>query len=1125
MSDPEKNLSHPLNSNKLIETLFKYAKATSNQRIPRRESSGPISLSFSQQRLWFLDRLIPNNPIYNICTSYHVTGPLNRTILERCLREIVQRHESLRTSLKVIDDQPVQIIHPSVNSPLHYIDLTELSKHQQDKKIRQIYINEMRKPFGLTTTPLFRIIILKIKKVCHKLLIVIHHTISDGWSLSIFMSELAALYKSFRNGEPANLSELEIQYSDYAAWQQTWFQGKTQDNLISYWKRELDKYPETLNLPTDRPRPAVQTYQGSIQPIHISKQLSESLKALSHQEGATLFMTLLTTLNILLYRYTGDKDILIGSPVANRNRIGIDGMIGLFVNTIVMRTKLSGHLSFRELLNQVRAKALTHYENQEMPFEKLVEVMHPERSLAQNPLFQVMFTFHNVPKHILQFADIILTPELVHNGTSKFDLAMSLTENPEGIQGLLEYNTDLFDDATITRMVGHQQILLESIIENPNRTISQLPIMPKEERHQILVEWNKKKAKFPKDLCIHHLFEAHVEHIPDTNAAKFEEQSITYNELNRRANQLAHYLEKLSVGPETLVGLCVDRSIEGIIGILGILKAGGAYVPLNPNDPADRQAIMLDDSEVRILLTQESLIPKCSDRNSHIFCLDRDWHRLTQLSEKNPENQVKPSNLAYMIYTSGSTGRPKGVMITHENVVAFIHSYRQVTQEHEPRIGTSVSPLSFDVSVEEYWSCLCFGGTLHILRPEHIIDGVYLAKYICDHRITTIYVYPQLIPELCRHLTKMNDRLNLKYVMTGLQTKTEGTMQLLRDISKELRIMNTYGPTETTFAATAFNFQKSEHPQRDVSIGIPLPNYQIYIVDPDLQPVPIGVKGEILIGGTGLARGYRNQSELTNDKFIPNPFNEKPGSRLYRTGDMGRFSPDGNIEFLGRMDDQVKIRGYRIELGEIESVLKQHSGIKDAVVLARDDKSDESELVCYSVPMAEQAPTINEIKNYLRQKLPDYMVPSTIVLLDALPMTTSHKIDRTRLPDPEQKRSDLVGTYIAPQTPLEKVLAGIWTEVMDVEKIGTQDNFFDLGGHSLLLLQVISRIHDVFGIEISPKYLFENPTVADLAALILQDTENQERITKTAQMVLKIVRMSEKEINHLLHKKDQHENS
>jgi len=1116
MNDHNNDHSQNGKSNNLMESLFKVAKTIPTIPIPGREKYSPIPLSFAQERLWFLDQLNPGNPAYNICRAFRITGPLDISILKTCVDKIIRRHEALRTSIQVINGEPFQIIHNDIQKPLKYMDLTKNPNCTQGEQIKHILKTEAKKPFDLSKIPLFRIIVLKTENRCFKFLLVIHHIISDGWSMTIFMNELTALYNAYRKGEAINLPKPDIQYGDYAVWQKSWFNGKTREDLIAFWKNELNNYSVMLNLPTDRARPAQQIISGSILPIQISKKMMDSIKSFCHREDVTLFMMFFAAFNTLLYRYAGDEDIMTGTPIANRNQPGINALFGFFVNTLALRTNLSGRPSFRELLGRVRHTSLKAYANQEMPFEKLVQVIHPERNLSQNPIFQVMFTFQNMPKPNLQFADLVFTAESVHNDTSKFDLSLTCAEDSEGLTGSLEFNTDIFDKRTAGRMLDHYRILLQAILENPDQRIHRLPILSRAEKQKIMVDWNKKQVTYPENLGIHHLFERQVELFPDKTAVVFEDKQITYIELNNRANQLAHHLIDLGVETETLVGVYLEPSIEAVVGIIGILKAGGAYVPLNPDDPVDRQAMILEDARVHLLLTKGRTPLQFQDQNVPMVDMTNDWSNIALQNDYNPGRDIQPSDLMYIIYTSGSTGRPKGVMITHKNIVALLHTHKHVTRERNPRIGTSVSPLSFDVSVEECWSCLSFGGTLHIIRHELVIDGDYFANYIVKHKITATYIYPQLIPEICRYLSRVKDRLELKCVLTGLQPKTEGTMQHLRDLSDELRILNVYGPTETTYGATFFNFQKSRNSHRDVPIGIPYPNYQTFIVDSFLQPVPIGVQGEILIGGTGLARGYLNQPDLTDKKFIPNLFSDQPGSRLYRTGDLGRFLPDGNIEFLGRLDNQVKIRGYRIELGEIESVLEQHPHIREAVVSTKSDSTGEERLVAYCVLSHGHTTDTQEIKDFTKLKLPVYMVPPAIVILDAMPRTTSQKIDRSRLPEPDRNHPDPNKTYFAPQTPVEEVVVHIWSEVLGIEQIGTHDNFFDLGGDSLLAIRVTSRIRDTFSHEISARHFFENPTITEYASFLLHDPENREKMNRIAQHLIKIIRMPDKDVEHAL---------
>ena len=1039
-------------------------------------------MSFAQQRLWFLDQLEPGNSVYNIPAAMCLRGALNGAALEQSLNEIVRRHEALRTTFSVMEGQPVQVIAPGLALTLPVVDLGNLLETEREAEAQRLTIEEAQRPFDLAQGPLLRTTLLRLDKEEHILLLTMHHIVSDGWSMGVLFRELSALYEAFSAGKPSPLPELPIQYADFAVWQRQWLQGETLEAQLAYWKKQLDGVCPVLELPTDRPRPAVQTFRGARQSMVLSKSLTEAVKALSHQEGTTLFMTLLAAFQTLLYRYTGQDDIIVGSPIANRNRSEIEGLIGFFVNTLVLRTDLSDNPTFRELLGRVREVALGAYAHQDLPFEKLVEALHPERDLSRNPMFQVMFILQNTPMATLELGGLTLNQLNVDWGIAMFDLTLSMRATEQGLMGFLEYNTDLFNAATISRMLDHFQTLLEGIVANPDQPIATLRLLTEAEWYQLLVEWNDTKVDYLEDLCIHQLFEAQVERTSDATVVIFGDKQLTYRELNTKANQLAHYLRKCGVGPEVLVGIYVERSPEMVIGVLGILKAGGAYVPLDPSYPKERLVFMLEDTCVAVLLTQERLLEVLPEHGTEVVCLDSDWEAITQESEENPINGASAENLAYVLYTSGSTGKPKGVAMSHRSLCNLI--WWQLSSKLPSGAKTlQFASLSFDVSFQEIFSTWCSGGTLVLISEELRRDAVGLLGYLTDKSVERLFLpfiaLQQLaevadgqgpIPTSLREIITAGEQLQITRPIVSLFSKlTDCTLH------------NQYGPTES-HVVTAFTLTGSPSGWPALPpIGRPIANTQIYLLDRNLQPVPVGVSGELYIGGDSLARGYLNRPELTAEKFISNPFSDEAGTHLYKTGDLARYLPDGNIEFLGRLDHQVKIRGFRIELGEIEAVLSQHLAVQETVVIVREDTPSDKRLVAYLVIKQEPFPTINELRSFLKEKLPDYMVPSAFMFLDALPLTPNGKVDRQALPAPDRVRPELESTFVAPRTPVEEVLAGIWAKVLGLEQVGIHDNFFELGGHSLLATQVISRLRDAFQVELPLRSLFEVPTVADLA--------------------------------------------
>jgi aspartate racemase len=1040
---------------------------------PRGPTSHP-SLSFAQERLWFLDQWEPGNPGYNIPFAVRLGGLLNLAALEQSFEEILRRHQVLRATFASVGGQSLQSISLEPNV-LSVVGLQNVPETKREVKVQQLVREEAQRPFDLARGPLLRARLLQLGEEEHVLLLTMHHIISDGWSMGVLLRELSVLYKAFSTGQPSPLPEIPVQYADYAAWQRDWLQGEVLEAQLAYWKQQLDAANPVLDLPTDRPRPAVETHCGARQTFDLPQSLYLALRALSRQEDVTLFMTLLAAFKTLLYRYTGQEDIAVGSPIANRTQSEIEGLIGFFVNTLVLRTGLSGNPAFRELLERVREVALGAYAHQDMPFEKLVEELQPERDLSHHPLFQVMFIFQNTPRQTLELPGLVVDHLEVDNGTAKFDLTLSMVEDAEGLKGTFEYNTDLFDEATVTRMADHFQVLLEGVVADPDQRLSGLPLLTDVERHQLLVEWNETQAEYPEDKCIHELFEAQVEQTPEATAVIFEEERLTYQKLNCRANQLAHHLRGLGVGPEVLVGICLERSLEMVIGLLGILKAGGAYVPLDPAYPKERLASMLEDAEVPVLLTQARLAPELPDHGAKIVSLDTDWTIIARESDQAPVSRTTADNLAYVIYTSGSTGKPKGVQILHRAVVNFLTSMRRQPGLTDQDALLSVTTLSFDIAVLELFLPLSVGARTVVVSREVAVDGDQLAEKLASSGANVM----QATPATWRILLEAGwgGSEQLRILCGGEALPRELADSLLE---RGASLWNLYGPTETTIWSTVHKIRAGNGP---LSVGRPIANTQVYILDDDLQPLPVGVPGQLYIGGDGLARGYHNRPELTREKFIPEPF-KGPGVRIYSTGDMARYLPDGNIELLGRIDHQVKIRGFRIELGEIEATLSQHPDVRQTVVIVREDTPSEKRLVAYVVPRPGRSPTVGDLRTFLGAKLPEYMVPSVFVMLEALPLTPNGKVNRRALPAPDTKRPELEKAFVTPRDTLELQLVKIWEEILGVQAIGVRDNFFELGGHSLLSVRLLARIKEELGAELPLATLFQAPTVEQLADVL-----------------------------------------
>ena len=1080
------------------------------QSVPR---NGKLPLSFAQERLWFLDQYEPGKPFYNICQGLRLSGRLDIEALERSINEIIRRHEVLRTTFSMVADEPVQIIAQPVNRSLARVDLSDRPVNEREEEARRIVGEEARRPFDLARGPLLRTTLVRLAEDDHVLLLTMHHIVSDGWSMGVLNRELAVLYGAFCHLEPSPLSELPIQYADYAVWQREWLQGEVLDGQLTYWKKQLEGAPGVLDLPTDRPRPAVQSYLGARSSFELSKELTDQLKALSRKENTTLFMTLLAAFQALLYRYTGQQDIVVGSPIANRTRVEIEGLIGFFVNTLVLRTELSGNPSFRELLQRVRTTALEAYDHQDLPFEKLVEELNPERSLSHSPLFQVMFVLHNATAGPRSHSDLISNPVKLENDTTKFDLSVSLIERSDGIKGSCEYSTDLFNEATIVRLGEHFRMLLEGLSRNPDRSVSDLPMLTEAETDKLILEWNDTRREYATNKCIHELFEEQVKRTPEAVAVVFEGEELTYRELNQRANQVARYLIKLGARPETLVGICMERSLEMIVGILGILKAGAVYMPQDPCFPDERLSLMWEDTRASVLLSQEHLTEKLPHFGGRVVCVDRDWEQISKESDADVESAVIAENLAYVIYTSGSTGKPKGVQVPHTNVVNVLTHVREALGFTDKDSSLLLANICFDISVMEFLLPLVVGARLVVVGASVAVDGERLARLVSSCGATMLHATPATWRLLLQAGWTGDEKL--KILCGGEALPSELANRLA---SQGSSLWNLYGPTETTIYSAAAVYS-SELSDGTVSIGRSISNTQIYIVDDCLQPVPVGVPGQLYIGGAGLARGYLNRAELTAASFIPNPFSREPGTRIYKTGDLARYLPDGSIEYLGRLDHQVKLRGLRIELGEIEVVLSEHPQVRHSVVLAREDVPGDKQLTAYIVLDEGAVAGADELRRFLKAKLPEYMVPSAYVFLESFPLTSNGKLDRRALPAPNRGSTEAIDGRGAPRTLMEEMIAGIWADVLKLDRFGIHDNFFDLGGHSLKATQVMSRLRQAMRADLSVRVLFEAPTVAEFALRVEQSLADTGELEELARHVVELDSLSDEEIERELEKK------
>ncbi|MBZ5569981.1 MAG: amino acid adenylation domain-containing protein [Acidobacteriia bacterium] len=1034
-------------------------------------------LSFAQQRLWFLEQLQPGLLAYNLIFAVRLQGQLSVAHLEKALGVVVARHESLRTTFRAAGESPEQIVAAGDVFRLAVVDLSGLTPDQRQREALHRISEEGQRTFDLIRGPLLRTVLYRLGSEEHLLMLAMHHIVTDGWSVGILTKELGTVYGDISAGGEPSLPELPIQYPDYAEWQQDTLQGETLEPLLAYWRGRLQGTPAVLELSTDHPRPAVERHRGTVLRFQIPLPLTRALLTLAGREGVTPFMALLAAFKVLLSRYTGQTDIVVGSPVAGRERPELEGLIGLFVNTLVLRTNLAAGLSFREVLGRVRETCLGAYAHQELPLEKLVEELRPERDLSRNPLFQVLFALQNTPMRPLSLKGLTVTPVELDQVWTQFDLSLHMLETDSGLSGMFEYSTDLFEWATIERMAGHFVTLLSAAVADPDRRIADLPLLTDQERTQVLVNWNATAKAYP-ETTIHRLIEEQVRRAPTATALVFEGRAMSYDELNRRANQLARHLRGMGVGPDTLVGVCIERSFEMVVALLGVLKAGGAYVPVDPGYPADRQAYMIEDSRAPVLLTQANLAGGWANAGARVVVLDTGWEEIARQPGEDLQDGGQPDHLAYVIYTSGSTGKPKGAMNTHRAVSNRLLWMQDTYGLTESDRVLQKTPFSFDVSVWEFFWPLMTGARLVIARPEGHKDPTYLVQLIQEEAITTLHFVPSMLRVFLEAEGVTRCGSVKRVICSGEALPFELQERFFGLLDAELH--NLYGPTEAAVDVTYWACERGSA-RKLVPIGRPVANTQMYVLDAGLNPVPVGVPGELYIGGVQVGRGYWGRPELTAERFIADPF--RPGGRLYRTGDLARWLPDGAIEYLGRNDFQVKVRGFRIELGEIEAALSEHAAVGQAVVVAREETPGDVRLVAYLVARPQASIETGALRAYLRERLPEYMVPSAFVVLPALPLNPSGKVDRKALPAPE-RGSEAAVAYEAPRTPTEEALAEIFAEVLKLERAGVRDDFFDLGGHSLLATRLLSRVHAKLGVDLPVRQLFEARTVAGLAEIV-----------------------------------------
>jgi amino acid adenylation domain-containing protein len=1060
-------------------------EAAAETGIARRREDAPAPLSFAQQRLWFLSQVEADRATYNLPVAYELLGALDVETLERSVNEIVRRHESLRTTFTIRDGEPVQVVRPSLTVGVPVVAL----RHYDDRdalraELRRLADEFSQQSFDLERGPLVRAKLLKVSEEEHYLVVVLHHIVGDAWSLGILMSELSALYHAFDAGRPSPLAELPIQYADFAAWEREWLRGEVMRRQLGYWKEKLGDLPPALSLPTDHPRPSVQTHRGGAECLPLPGRLTVELNDLCRREGVTLFMALLAAFDVLLYKYTGQTDLSVGTSISGRSRPEAEGLIGLFVNTIVLRSDLSGDPTFRELLGRVRETMLEAHAHQDVPFEKLVGELRPERSASHSPLFQVMLVLQNAPveDHVSSPEPVISLSGLdIDIGTSQFDLVVSIEESEGSLLAYWNYMTDLFEPATIARMFSHFRNLLEGVVADPGRRISALDILGDDERRRLLAVANGARAPFGDGACAHEMFEAQAARTPEATAVIGGGERLSYAELNERANRLARRLRALGVGPEEVVGLHFGRSVEMVVALLAVLKAGGAYVPLDLAHPADRLAFMLEDSGARLLVNGRGLAGPPHAGRARVVCVDDERPSVEEQSGENLPPAATADNLAYVIYTSGSTGRPKGVMIPHRGLTNYLSWAAREYRAAEGRGAPLHSPVGFDLTVTSLFLPLLAGGCVELVPEDAGVEGLRGAL-VGGRDFSLVKITPAHLEVLAQLLPPGQASGAARALVIGGEALFGEGLAYWLEHAPETRLINEYGPTETVVGCCVYEVAAGARPSGPVPIGRPIANTTLRLLNGHLQPVPFGVTGELYVGGDGLARGYVNRPGLTAEKFVPDPFSTEPGARLYRTGDLARHLADGDLIYLGRADEQVKIRGFRIELGEVEAALAAHPSVREAAVVAREEGPGDRRLVAYTSHAGEAAPEADALRRYMKGRLPEYMIPSAFVSLEALPLTPGGKVDRGRLPSPGGARPRLEQTYVAPRTTLERTLCEMWRAVLRVEEVGVHDNFFDLGGDSIHAAIFINTLQKSLGAVVSVIALFDAPDVASLCA-------------------------------------------
>lgn len=1098
---PDANAVNALSPKKreLLELLLREKKLKAESRpsksvvapIPRRKEGNSAPVSFIQQRLWFLDQLAPGTPAFNIPLVVRLRGVLNLKLLHQAFAQIIQRHDTLRTGFSAPEGMPLQVISPSADLEIPIIDLRATPHKEKLQEVQKRVTQDCQRSFDLARPPLFHVTLVVLDHDDQVLIIVMNHLVGDFWSIRLLVKELAHLYEAYSIGQAPSLAELPIQYADYATWQREWLQGSVCQEELAYWKNQLAGMPEELDLPLDYPRPAVQSIWGAKHRAKIPKMVGERLRAMGRQQGTSLFMTLLAGWKSLLFRYTGQEDIIVGAPVANRNRSEYENMIGPFVNSVLLRTDVSGDPPFLDLLRRVRTMVFDAFSYQDFPFERLVEVLQPARNMSRNPLYQTDIILQNAPGGIYRVTGMTFEPLPVETGTAQLDLSLDLRDEADGIAVALEYDSDLFQPDTIARMIAHYIRLLEKVAENPWLPLAEIPLLLETEERQLLLEWNKTATAFDLKAVYSELFEKQARQWPHEIAVRCDGQELTYEQLNRRANQLAHLMIEKGAGPEAVVALLAPRGIDLLVGILAAFKAGAAYMPLDPRHPAARHLQVLQQSRAPLIISAKACLPVLQDAVSQLdprqapMILVFEELPTAQFPGDGPPQRCIPENLAYVLFTSGSTGIPKGVMIHQRGMINHLLANIEALSMTSADVMAQTASQCFDISVWQFLAPLILGGRVHIFSDEITSNPPRMLREVDRNGITIFETVPSLL-QVALTETGENDAPALKALRWLLPTGEAVSAQLCREWFKQypnVPLMNAYGPSECSDDVTLYPMHQP--PQENalrVPIGLPVANLEVNILDANLQMTPIGVPGELCVRGVGVGRGYLGQPDRTAAVFVPDPFSKQAGARMYRSGDRARYLADGHLEFLGRRDFQVKVRGFRIELSEIEAVLRNHEAVQDTAVIVREDSPGDGRLIGYVILRPDARCEARELERYLKERLPEYMAPASFVFLDRLPLTPSGKVDRKALPVPERKSN--LQDFVAARNQVEEVLAGMWADILGVERVSAERNLFELGAHSLLVTQVVSRIRKAFAVEPPLRAFFEYPTVAGMAKVI-----------------------------------------